>query len=251
MSASFDMTVMTRRCVLLFVVLALCGFGASISNAESAEPKPDESRLERLPEGIRERVERFRNATPEERDMRRERLHRQLRDASPRERRRILRREGRLMYVLPEEEREKIRKENQAFREKHGLPSIEEALDAARERARELARELDLTPEEGRALRRRFRELPRKEREALWQDIQRFRELPSDERAALEARLLELKELGEEDRAVMRENARRWSQMPEEKRERLRAQWRKLRALPPQERAELLERALELQEEGH
>lgn len=205
--------------------------------AQPARATGDDERLDRLPDRERERVERLRNATPEERDAWRESMREELRDASPRERRRLLRRERRLMSVLPEGERETIREENRAFRSKHGKRS--------RQAARDLVRELELDPEERRALRVRLRELPRRERRALWRDIQGFRELPAEERAALEARLLELKALGEADRAVVRENARRWSEMSEARRQRLRAQWKKLRALPPDERADLLDRAFE------
>ncbi|MDP6977008.1 MAG: DUF3106 domain-containing protein [Myxococcota bacterium] len=219
--------------VMLAFVLATC---AAVASAEPAGEDGAASRLEKLPDRVRERVERFRNATPAEREARRERLLGELRDATPRERRRLLRRERRLMRVLPEEERSKIREENQAFREKHDLPRPGAA--------REFARDLELSAEERRVLRAKFRELPREERRALWRDITRYRSLSPAERETLEARLDDLKSLSDEERTALRENAQRWSQIPEETRERLREQLRKLRALPPDERAELLERAL-------
>ncbi len=219
---------------MLVLALATCSVAAG---AEATQEDGDASRVEAFPDGARERVERFRNATPAEREAHRERLLEELRDAPPRERRRLLRRERRLMRALPEEDRDKIRDENQAFRSKRGLPSAGAA--------RGFARELELSPAERRTLRARFRELPRKERRELRRDIARYRSLSQGERETLEARLNELESLSNEERTALRQNAQRWSQMPEERRERLRVQLKKLRALPPEERAELLERALE------
>lgn len=224
--------------VLLAIGLVVSSTPPAFAQRDAdAETRREERTLDRLPDWARKRVERFRDATPQEREARREHLLEEMQEATPRERRRLLRRERRLMRALPAEDREKIRAENEAFRRKHDLA------DPAG--MRDLARDLELSGEDRRALRARFRALPREERRALWNDVKRYRSLSEEERAALRLRLRDMRALGEEDRALLRENARRWKDMPEEKRERLREQLRKLRSLSPDERSALLEKALE------
>lgn len=228
--------------IALLVLLVALALPVGAEEAEDVGASTEFPRLEALRERARAGAERLGDATPAERELRRELMLERLREATPAERRRILRRERRLMLLLPEDERRVIREENRAFRKKHGLLEPETR--------RELARELELSGEDRRLLRARFRELPREERRELWGRIQRFRSLSPEEREALRARLNEMKSLSEEERQALRERAQRWSQMSEEKREQLREQMRRLRALDPEERAELLERALDASESG-
>ncbi|MCP4038492.1 MAG: DUF3106 domain-containing protein [bacterium] len=227
-----------NKCAVIALSLWCLALALPVAAEDSAAPdeRTSHPRLEALRERNRMRAERLRDATPDEREARRERLRERLREAAPMERRRTLMREWRMMRELPEEERSKIRAENRAFRKKRDLPEPGAA--------RKLARDLELTPEERRVLRARFRRLPHSERRDLWRQIRHFRSLSPEEREALEQRLNEMKLLTEDERVELRQKADRWAAMSEEERERLREQMRRLHALAPDERAELLERAL-------
>ncbi|MCP4040082.1 MAG: DUF3106 domain-containing protein [bacterium] len=184
----------------------------------------------------------MRIATPEMREGRRERLLERLREASPAERRRVLRRERRIMRFLPEEERRAIQLENRRFRKEHGIGS------PRLRRARDAIRQLGFSAEEGRLLRARLHKLPKKERQELRRQIMNVRELPEAERELLRERLDEMKSLSEDEERAFRERARRWEEMPEERRDKLRLQMKRLRELPADERIELLERVLDASE---
>lgn len=187
-------------------------------------------------------AERLGRETSEVREARRARKLDRLRFASPAERRRILRRERRITRFLPETERRALRRERQKFAEELGMGSWHEGGGG------EVLRTLDLSAQERRVLRGRFRQLSKQERRDLRQKVVNMRELPASERELLRERLHEMKSLTENEKRAFDEKKRRWSEMSEAKREKMRAQMRRLRALPTDERLELLERALNMSE---
>lgn len=184
-------------------------------------------------------VERLREATPEMREVRREMLAVRLAHASRRERRRILRHEGRVMRALPKEDRKMIEAENRAFRDKHGLLSSRDRRNLAE------SGDFDFSRKERRVLRRRFAQLSKEERRELLDKIKNVRDLPEGERELLHERLDEMKSFTREEEKDFRVRAKRWRGMSNKKRERLRGQMQKLRAMPAKERMELLEKVME------
>lgn len=208
---------------------------AAMLEGEELEEYP---RLKALRAWGREAAKSLANATPEMREVRREEMLERLEGASEEERRKILRREYRIMQLVPGETRELIERENQAFRKARGIEPWRDRPGA------KMMRELDVSPDERRALRSRFKELPRRERRKLWRKIKNMRNLPEAEKAELRAKLAEMKALSKNEKRELLDKAERWSQMPDEKREKLREQMKRLRAMPADERSELLERAL-------
>lgn len=243
---------MVRNCIacarttILVATFALMSL-AVLPPTALAEPEPHasaqfESFLEDVDDPVERAAERLRTATPRMREARLERLSMRLLGASRWERRRILRREGRIMRALPDEDRARIESENEAFRDKHGILSIRDRMNLAE------SGEFDYSAKERKILRARIRELPIGERRALMRKIKNVRELPEGEREELHERLNEMKSLSREEREEFRQKAKRWSEMSEERRDKLRAQMKKLREMPIDERMELLERAMESEE---
>ena len=224
--------------------LVVFATGMALPSSALANDTVDiESLLDDSDLSVDKAAEQLRNATPQMREKRLEHLSARLLAASRWERRRMLRREGRIMRALPSKEREKIEAENDAFRDKHGILSIRDRLDLAD------TEEFDYTRKERRVLRARFRDLPKKERVELVRKIKNVRELPEDEKRELYDRLEQMKSLSSEEKDEFRAKAKRWSDMPDERKEKLREQMRKLRAMPVEERMELLEKAMESQED--
>jgi hypothetical protein len=178
-------------------------------------------------------------ATPEMREARLERLSVRLMGASRWERRRILRREGRIMRAMSATNREMIKAERKAFRDKHGFLSIRDRRNLFE------SGEFDYSEEERRVLRTRFRDLSKRERRVLVRKMKNVRDLPEEERRELHDRLNEMKLLSADQKDEFITKAKRWHGMPEERREKLRAQMKKLREMPVDERIDLLERAME------
>lgn len=178
-------------------------------------------------------------STPEMREARLERFSVRLMRASRWERRRMLRRERRIMQSMSATNRAMIEAENKAFRDKHGILSIRDRRNLFE------SGEFDYSEEERHVLRARFRDLSKKERRALVRKIKNVRDLPEGERLELHERLNAMKSLSDEQKDELIAKAKRWHKMPEERREKLRAQMRKLREMPVDERIDLLDRALE------
>lgn len=226
------------------LTVTLCSVAMpSVALAEGVERFGDKEleeypRLKAIRARGREAAKSLANSTPEMRQVRREEMLERLEGASEAERRKILRREYRIMQWVPDETRELIERENQAFRKTRGTPSWRDRPGA------KVMRELDVSPDERHILRSRFKELPRSERRKLWRKIKNMRELPEVERAELRAKLAEMKALSKDEKRELLEKAERWSQMPAAKREKLREQMERLRAMPADERSELLEKAL-------
>lgn len=232
---SISMFMRTRMLSILLAAFAITTAQAGWIDTASAQQASEPRHGPRA--RSRDWAERIHDATPEMRDAQRKQMLERLAKAPPEERRRMLRRQRRIMRFLPEAERQKIRRERQEFAEKYdlGTPSEREGWDARRE--------LDFTPEERRILRGRVRQLSNAERRELRNQILNMRELPKAEREILRDRLHEMKSLSDDEKRAFRLKTQRWSQMSDEKRERLRAQMRRIRSLPPDERLELLERA--------
>lgn len=228
----------TRTLSILLVVFATTATIAG--QAVWSDPASAQERLERRdpPRGRgHDWAERIRNSRNEMSDAQRERMLERLANAPPEERRRILRRQRRMMRFLPEEERRKIRRERREFAKRYDLAS-----EGNRE-GWAAGREFAFTPEERRILRGRVRQLSKSERQGLRKKILNMRELPRSERENLRDRLHEMKSLTDDEKRALKLKVQRWSRMSDEKRERLRAQMRRIRSLPPEERLELLERA--------
>ena len=229
------------------LAMALClvaPFGAVAEEAkEFHHGSPDfEAFLDDTDSPAGKAAKRVLAATPEMREARLERFSVRLMKASRWERRRMLRREGRIMRAMSATNREMIEAENKAFRDKHGILSIRDRRNLFE------SGEFDYSKKERQVLRARFGDLSKGERRVLVRKIKNVRDLPEGERRELHERLNEMKLLSGDQKDDFITKAKRWHEMPEERREKLRAQMKKLREMPVDERMDLLDRAIEISE---
>jgi hypothetical protein len=195
---------------------------------------------------IQQRLERYRDASPEQRRELREALRERWLEADSIERVELkerfhdLSRERRLERMgLPPEDLERHRQRLEGRDERRQMLRVVPS-DQRHELARSL---LEMSPAERRGVRRRLGEMPAAERQALAERVRAFRELDSDQQRALGNRLGEMLELDDKARARLGENAERWQSMSEQDRDRMRSQLHRLHAIPPDERVELLDQA--------
>lgn len=167
------------------------------------------------PRSLREVVERYQSASPEEQQKIRRQLDARMSELPPAARRRAMRQ-------LRLEFKRGTRDQFRALEGDLGGPSAAEK----------------------RRIRERVRELPPDERRALMQRLGRYRSLSVEDQQALRDRLSAYRSLPEEDQERLRRNAARFRELPEADRERLRGALRELRELPSDEREALLEEML-------
>jgi hypothetical protein len=167
------------------------------------------------PRSLREVVETYQAASPEEQQEIKRRLGQHMRDLPPAQRRRAMRQ---LRHEFKQGTQDQLR-------------SLEGDLGG-------------LSAAEKRRVRERVRSLPADERRALMQRLGRYRSLPADEQQALRDKLGSYRALPEDEQARLRRNAERFRDMPEGDRARLREALRELRELPADEREALVEELL-------